>query len=86
MTTWVHHFVGLGYSRMIDPDFMDKQQIDMASMQASSLENEDFVLGCPIVVEELEGAIKKVKRGKSSGPDGLSQSTFSLVARILGCD
>ena len=71
MITWVHHFVDLGRSRVTHPDVLDKLQSDLAFMQASSPENEDFVLNTPIVVEELEGAIKKLKRGKSSGPDGI---------------
>ena len=71
MTTWVHHFVDLGRSRATHPDVLDNLQSDLAFMQAGSLENEDFVLNTPIVVEELEGAIKKLKRRKSSGSDGI---------------
>ena len=33
--------------------------------------NEDFVLDVQIKVEEIEGLIKKLKRGKSCGPDGI---------------
>ena len=51
MTTWVHHFVDLGSSRVNDPDVVNKLQIDVVFMPASSLENEDFVLDTPIVVE-----------------------------------
>ena len=51
----------LGPSKATHPDVLDKLQSDLAFMQASCLENEDFVFNTPIVVEELEGAIKKLK-------------------------
>ena len=40
----------MGCSRVTHPDTLDKLHQEMASMQVSSLENEDFVLDTPIVV------------------------------------
>ena len=42
----------------------------MANMEAMSHGFEDFILDCPITIEEIESALKKVKT-RSEGADGL---------------
>ena len=40
-------------------------------MFANSFDREDYVLGIPFTVEEIQGIVKGLKRGKSSGPDNI---------------
>jgi len=41
-------------------------------LATASLSNNEYILDVPFTLEEVECAIKKLKSGKSCGPDGLS--------------
>ena len=51
------------------PSHMYFQINDLAT---ASLSNNEYILDVPFILEEVECAIRKLKSGKSGGPDGLS--------------
>ena len=71
MSAWVTHFETLGSSKVQESPLLQQLQSTIPLLHSLSLNNEDYVLDVPITIEEIEGAIAKLKRGKSSGPDGI---------------
>ncbi len=71
MAAWISHFEALSRSRVSESSTLQDIQSQSTHLHASSLVNEDFVLNVPITVEETEGVVKKLKWGKSGGPDGI---------------
>ena len=71
MAAWVSHFTDLGASRACDTPRLKQLCKSMSALYADSLNNSDPILDVPFSVDEIEDAIKKLKCGKSAGPDGI---------------
>ena len=64
MSAWVTHFETLGYSKVQESSLLQQLQSTIPLLHSLSLNNEDYVLDVPITIEEIEGAIAKLKCGK----------------------
>ncbi len=71
MSAWVSHFETRGSSKVQESPLLQQLQSSIPLLHSRSLNNEDYVLDVPITIEEIEGVITKLKRGKSSGTDGI---------------
>ena len=65
LAAWVSHFARLGASRASET--VRLQQLH-ESLYADSFNNDDVILDVPFCVDEIEGAIKRLK---AAGPDGI---------------
>ena len=71
IAAWASHFRYLSESRISESPSLQHIQSQTDYLHRCSMENEDFILDVPITVDGIEGVIKLLKRGKSSGPDGI---------------
>ena len=70
LEAWVSHFSKLAKSATDDQD-LASLRASVESLVANSFGNEDSVLNDPFTAEEVEGAVKRLKKKKASGPDDL---------------
>ena len=70
LEAWVSHFFKLAKSATDDPD-LASLRASVESLVANSFGNEDSVLNDPFTAEEVEGAVKRLKKKKASDPDDL---------------
>ena len=68
---WKDHFSELSQSK-IPVNVANKNESDLADMEALSHGFEDLILDYPTTSEEIERALKRLKLSKSAGADGLS--------------
>ena len=68
---WSLHFQNLAKSRKEEYRPLQELNLHMFHLDSQSWENEDFILDTPVTIEEVYAALKKLKRGKSPGPDNL---------------
>ena len=71
LAAWVSHFAKLGASRASETVRLQQLHESLSTLYADSFNNDDVILDVPFCVDEIEGAIKKLKAGKSAGPDGI---------------
>ena len=71
LNTWADHFRSLAKSKC--DQCLDLQELhqQMDSLALSSMSNEDHFLDVPFSSEEVEAVLKKLKKRKSPGLDGL---------------
>ena len=71
---WADHFGKLSTSHVDSEDGLKQLANKLTNLETASLSNEECILDVPFSLEEVELAIKKLKTGKSSGPDGLCRT------------
>ena len=71
LAAWVSHFAKLGASRASETVRLQQLHESLSTLYADFFNNDDVILDVPFCVDEIEGAIKKLKAGKSAGPDGI---------------
>ena len=69
---WANHFSKLSKSRVLSDKGLKQLGNKINDLATASLSNNEYILDIPFTLEEVECAIKKLKSGKSCGPDGLS--------------
>ena len=69
LDAWVDHFSNLAKSQVKDsPQLMDLcNQVN--GLLSQSMENEEFILDVPFSPEEVERAVKRLKKRKAPGHD-----------------
>ena len=72
LDAWASHFSKLFQSRVGSEAGLQQLQSKIEHLAAASFQNDEQILDCPFTVDEIKGAVKSLKRGKSNGPDGLS--------------
>ena len=71
LQAWSQHFENLAKSCKGELRSLQELDLYMLHLDSQSWENEDFILDTPITTEEVYAALKKLKRGKSPGPESL---------------
>ena len=71
LETRADHFSSLAQSKITDNHGLAVLASDIESLVTSSMDNEDYILDVPFTVEEVENAIKRLKRKKAPGADNL---------------
>ena len=71
IAAWSTHFKCLSKSSVSESQTLQHLQSQTDHHHRCSMTNEDFVFDVPILAEEIEGVIKRLKRGKFCGPDGI---------------
>ena len=71
LEVWRQHFSRLSKSRGDEVPELLVQKEKMASLELKSIWNEEGLLDIPFSLEEVKGAITKLKRKKAAGPDGV---------------
>ena len=71
LDAWVKHFANLAESKATDNQDLVELKASIESLMPISMENEEYILDAPFTVEEVEKAIKRLRRRKASGPDNL---------------
>ena len=69
LTTWEQHFKDLGRAREEQFPVLSGAEEQVDQILVKSLENEETLLDVPFCSEEIEGALRKLKSGKSAGHD-----------------
>ena len=72
LDAWASHFNKLFQSRVGSEAGLQQLQSKIEHLAAASFQNDEQILDCPFTVDEIKGAVKSLKRGKSNDPDGLS--------------
>ena len=67
LTTWEKHFKDLGRSREEQFPVLSGTKKQEDQFLVKSLENEEIVLDVPFCSEEIDGALRRLKLGKSAG-------------------
>ena len=67
LSAWANHFRELSKSRAGSEESLQQLASKLNSQATKSLFNEEYILNVP---EELGCAIRKLKSGRASGPDG----------------
>ena len=83
LTSWEKHFKDLGWSREEQFPVLSgtKKQVDQFLVK--SLENEETVLDVPFCSEEIDGAMRKLKSGKTAGHDLLQSGHLKHGGEVL---
>ena len=71
LDAWKNHFSNLAQSGANHNPDLAELQTSIESLVPLSMENEEYILDVPFTVEEVEKAIKRLKRRKAPGPDNL---------------
>ena len=64
LDAWVNHFTSLAESKVTDNHLVELKA-SIESLMPISIENEEYILDAPFTVEEVEKAIKRLKRRKA---------------------
>ena len=65
------------------PDKQTSYPSALSEMESLSYSNNEQLLDTEICMEEIEGALKILKLGKSGGPDGLSPECIVCGGEVL---
>ena len=68
---WMNHFHNLSKS-LVKEDTLNDLSERIRSLATASLQNEEYILDVPFTLDELRGAVARLKSRKSCGSDGLS--------------
>ena len=71
LCAWKDYFFELGRSILPSSPSLSHRAEDVKHLLHLSKLNEDSTLDWDVTVEEIQGMIKKLKKGKSPGPDGM---------------
>ena len=80
---WADHFTELSKSKINDSEGLQHLNDKVQSLFNESLLNKEYLLDTPFTVEELEQALRKVKKRKASGPDGLFAEHLKFGGQVL---
>ena len=80
---WADHFSRLGASRCASNPNLDVYVPKVAELEAKSYSDNDSILDCPIVVEEVFQAINRLKRKSVGGADSLSPCHLKFGGPLL---
>ena len=69
---WSDHFTTLGKSHCSSNPALQEVQSKIPKIEAQTYDDVELILDSPFLLEEVEAAIKHLKRGSSGGPDSLS--------------
>ena len=69
---WVDHFTTLGKSRCPTNSLFQETQSRIPVIKAQSYTDSELLLDLPFLPEEVEAAIKHLKRSSSGGPDSIT--------------
>ena len=68
---WGDHFSTLAKSRRQSHEELSTLQSKVDDLTTAPLSNEEYILDVAFTLEEVQGAVNKLKLGKSGGPDGI---------------
>ena len=71
LSSWEGYFRALSKSRLPNTPSISHLEGEIAYMASQSHLNEDDTLDWDITIEEIEAMMRRIKKGKSPGPDGL---------------
>ena len=69
MNAWVNHFKHLSTSKASGSLTLTNLRSVISSYRRASFDNEDLILDCDVTIEEIQGCIRSMKKGKACGPD-----------------
>ena len=69
---WVDHFTTLGKSQCPTNSLLQETQSRIPEIEAQSYTDSELILDLPFLPEEVEAAIKHLKRNSSGGPDSIT--------------
>ena len=68
VNAWVNHFKHLSTSKASgSPTLMNLQSV-ISSYRRASFDNEHLILDYDVTIEEIQGCIRSMKKGKACGP------------------
>lgn len=77
---WMNHFHNLSKSK-VEGDTLSNLSERIQSLATTSLQNEEYILDVSFTLDEVRGAVARLKSRKSCGSDGLSAEHL----KWLGC-
>ena len=83
LSTWAKHFKQLSLSRSEDFPDLRRLQDGVANMLQESYGNGDFVFDIPVTIEEVERVLKRCKKKRSPGPDGVTVEHILYGGELL---
>ena len=83
LATWEKYFKDLGKSREEQFPVLSGTKEQLDQILVKSMENEETLLDVPFCSEEIEGALRKLKAGKSAGHDLLQPEHLKYGGEVL---
>ena len=69
---WVDYFTTSGRSQCPTNSLLQETQSRIPDFEAQSYTNSELILDLPFLTEEVEAAVKHLKRNSSGGPDSIT--------------
>ena len=71
LEAWSNHFESLAKSRILECEELQELQEQVNVRVCQSLENEEYILDVPFSFEEVENAVRRLKKKTAQGPNNL---------------